>query len=195
MDAVLGVTGAGYTLLLADQASVRGIMRFNDEAGPTKLFDLDERKVIAATGANCDRVRFAEYVQRNIALKGMQTDLEMSMNATAYFIRSTLATSLRSRRPYQTNVLLGGVDDETGPELYYMDYMGALQKVNFAAHGYSSYFALSIMDRYWKPDMTLEEGKALLRKCVEQLRTRFLVSLPSFMLKIITADGITVEEM
>merc|ERR1740133_773188 len=107
------------------------------------------------------------------------------MNATAYYIRSELASSLRSRRPYQTNVLLGGVDEEDGPALYFMDYMGALQKVNFGAHGYSSYFCLAIMDKNWKPDMSLEEGKALLRLCVEQLRTRFMMAMPSFMLRTV----------
>ena len=44
MDAVMGLTGAGYTLMLADQGAARGIMRFNDESGPTKLFNLDKRK-------------------------------------------------------------------------------------------------------------------------------------------------------
>ena len=45
----MGLTGAGYTLMLADQGAARGIMRFNDEAGPTKLFNLDERKQVLTT--------------------------------------------------------------------------------------------------------------------------------------------------
>merc|ERR1719231_37513 len=113
---------------------------------------------MACTGANADRVSFSEYVQKNIALKALQTDLDMSTHAAAYYVRSELARSLRSRSPFQTNVLLAGVDS-AGPALYYLDYLGSLQKVNFAAHGYCSYFALAIMDRYWKEGMTLQEGK------------------------------------
>jgi hypothetical protein len=38
----------------------------------------------------------------------------------------------------------------------------SLAKFRQAAHGYGSFFTLSIMDRYWVPDMTLEQGYALL---------------------------------
>ncbi len=47
------------------------------------------------------------------------------------------------------NVMLGGYDD-TGATLYWMDYLGTLQKVNFGAHGHCSTFLLSLMDRHWK---------------------------------------------
>ena len=60
--------------------------------------------------------------------------------------------------------LIGGFDQGQGASLYYMDYMASLQKVEKAAHGYCSYFCLSILDKYWKPNMNLEEGLALLQR-------------------------------
>jgi 20S proteasome subunit beta 4 len=46
------------------------------------------------------------------------------------------------------NLLLGGYDTSTyAPHLYWMDYLGTLAEVPFAAHGYGSYFALSLLDR------------------------------------------------
>ncbi len=59
-----------------------------------------------------------------------------------------LAENLR-KRPYHVNVLLGGYDD-TGASLYWMDYLGTLQKMNYGAHGHCSNFIISTMDRYWK---------------------------------------------
>jgi 20S proteasome alpha/beta subunit len=55
---------------------------------------------------------------------------------------------LRSRKPYSVNLLLGGYDiaDHT-PHLYWIDYLGTMANVPFAAHGYGSYFALSLLDR------------------------------------------------
>jgi 20S proteasome subunit beta 4 len=48
------------------------------------------------------------------------------------------------------NLLLAGYDDETGPELYFVDYLASMVKVPYAAHGYGGFFSLSIMDRYHK---------------------------------------------
>lgn len=49
------------------------------------------------------------------------------------------------------NLLLAGYDDHEGPALYYMDYLAALAKAPFAAHGYGAFLTLSILDRYYKP--------------------------------------------
>ena len=52
---------------------------------------------------------------------------------------------------YQVNMLLGGCDKTEGGVLFFMDYLSALVEVPFAAHGYGSFFSLSIMDRYYDP--------------------------------------------
>jgi 20S proteasome subunit beta 4 len=86
--------------------------------------------------------------------------------------------------------LFAGVDED-GPSLYYLDYMGSLQEVNFTAHGYAAYFCLSLLDRQYKGDLTQEDGVKLMKEVIGQLRTRFIMHMPTFMLKTITADGIT----
>ena len=41
-----------------------------------------------------------------------------------------------------------GADDLGGvPKLFWIDYLGTMVEVPFAAHGYGSYFALSLLDR------------------------------------------------
>lgn len=64
------------------------------------------------------------------------------------FVVWQMASFLR-RSPYMVNLLLGGVD-EAGPALYFIDYMGALVKQDFAIHGHGSMFLYSLMDRHWK---------------------------------------------
>ena len=70
-----------------------------------------------------------------------------------------------------------------------MDYLAALTKINFAAHGYCSNFVLAVMDREWKPGMNEDEAIAVIRKCIHELKTRFLISLPSFTVKVVDKDG------
>lgn len=99
-----------------------------------------------------------------------------------------MATALR-KGPYQTNLLLGGADDKE-VSLYTMDYMAGMAKVSFGAQGYASNFVLSILDREWKADMTPEEGLEVIRKCIHELHTRFLISQPKFLLKVVDHQGI-----
>jgi 20S proteasome alpha/beta subunit len=63
--------------------------------------------------------------------------------------RAQLAHFLR-RSPYNVNLLIAGHDEVDGAGLYYVDYLASLAKVNYAAHGYASFFTLSVLDRFWK---------------------------------------------
>ncbi|KAG5842267.1 hypothetical protein ANANG_G00175820 [Anguilla anguilla] len=89
------------------------------------------------------------------------------------------------------NLSAGMCCDEAGrPRLYYMDYLSALAKAPFAAHGYGAFLTLSILDRYYRPDLTRDEAMDLLKKCVEELKRRFILNLPSFSVRLIDKDGI-----
>jgi len=68
----------------------------------------------------------------------MRTDSDLTPSAVAHFVREQLASSLRSRNPYNVNLLLGGVDSITKkPHLYWLDYLATLAEVPYAAHGYA----------------------------------------------------------
>lgn len=82
-----------------------------------------------------------------------------------------------------------------GPSLYWMDYLGTMQRVNYGAHGYAAFFSTSTMDRYWKPGMTEEEAADLLATCVAQLKTRFIIHQPNFTVRVVSASGVKDVEL
>lgn len=95
-----------------------------------------------------DTVQFAEYVERNLRLYHIRNLYPLRPQSAAAWIRRALADSLRSRHPYNVNILLGGYDTaDDKPQLYWMDYLGTLASVPFAAHGYGSYFTLGLFDK------------------------------------------------
>lgn len=95
-----------------------------------------------------DTIQFAEFVERNIRLYQIRNLYPLRPSAAASWIRRSLAESLRSRNPYAVNLLLGGYDTSTqDPHLYWIDYLGTMTEVPFAAHGYGSYFVLGLLDR------------------------------------------------
>jgi 20S proteasome subunit beta 4 len=62
--------------------------------------------------------------------------------------------------------------------------------VRYGAHGHAANFVLSVLDRDWKEGLTVEEGLGVIRKCIHELRTRFLISQPLFYIKIVDANGV-----
>jgi 20S proteasome subunit beta 4 len=85
---------------------------------------------------------------------------------------------------------LGGFDAKTGePSLYWIDHLSAMAKLKYASHGYANYFCLSTMDRYYHDNMTLDEAKALMKKCLQELETRFIINFPKFEFHVVDKEG------
>ncbi|KAF6138148.1 hypothetical protein GIB67_033562 [Kingdonia uniflora] len=91
--------------------------------------------------------------------------------------------------PYSVNLLLAGYDKETGPSLYYIDYIATLHKIDKGAFGYGSYFSLAMMDRHYRSGMSVEEAVDLADKCIIEIRSRLVVAPPNFVIKIVDSNG------
>ncbi|KAG5919706.1 putative proteasome subunit beta type-4 [Claviceps capensis] len=189
MEVLLGITGKDFTIIAASKAAMRGatILKASDD----KTRALNKHTLMAFSGEAGDTVQFAEYIQRNAQLYSMRNETDLSPSGLAHFVRDQLASSLRSRRPYNVNLLMGGVDPITGkPHLYWLDYLAALADVPYAAHGYAQYYCLSILDKHHHPDITLGQGMKLLTLCVDELKRRLPIDFKGMVVKAIKADGI-----
>ena len=68
-------------------------------------------------------------------------------------------------------MIMAGVDVNTAepteaavPALYYIEYMGSMQKADYGAHGYGGCFLYSLLDRYWKAGLELDEALEIAKK-------------------------------
>eukprot|EP01112_Ceratiomyxa_fruticulosa_P014027 TRINITY_DN3991_c0_g1_i1.p1 TRINITY_DN3991_c0_g1~~TRINITY_DN3991_c0_g1_i1.p1 ORF type:complete len:213 (+),score=43.70 TRINITY_DN3991_c0_g1_i1:307-945(+) len=188
MEALLAFNLRDSVLVLVDSTAGRSIVKMKEDE--EKVYRIDNNKLLAAVGESGDRVQFCEYIVRNAQLYTLRNNYPLSTKACAHYIRGELAESIR-RSPYNVNLILAGVDKEVGPSIYYMDYLGSMQKMNFAVHGYAAHFLLSLLDRHYKADLSLDQGVELLRRCVNELKTRFLIG-GKFKVKHVTLDG-TIE--
>lgn len=166
-----------------------------------KFSQLNSSSLLAYSGEAGDTVNFAEYIQRNIQLYGIKNDKELGVSAAANWTRRSLADSLRSRHPYQVNVLVGGIEKDhlsqnpatsVSPKLYWIDYMAAMVELPFAVHGYASYFCTSLLDSHWREGMNQNEVLSLLNLCLNELKVRFIVNFPKLAIRVIRHDGVQV---
>jgi len=193
MEVLLGITGKDFTIIASSKAAMRGatILKTSDD----KTRNLNKHTLMAFSGEAGDTVQFAEYVQANTQLYSMRNGTDLSPSATASFVRTELAKALRSRKPYNVNLLLGGYDTIADkPCLYWCDYLASLAPLPYAAHGYAQYYCLSLLDKHHHPDITFEQGMKILRMCTDELRRRLPVDFKGMFVKIVTKDGIRDEE-
>jgi len=188
MECVLGIKGTNFVIIATDNIAGRSIVSLKQDHD--KTYQLSRRLLMAITGEGGDPVQFAEYIAKNIQLYRMRNGYDLSVKEAASFTRRNLADSIRSSTPYMVNLLVGGYDDNDGTSLYYMDYLGSSAEVDYGVHGYGSFFSLSVLDRYYKPDLTVEEAIELVQKCLNEIATRFIVNLGGFRVKIIDAKGV-----
>jgi len=195
-DAVIGIQGKDFVVLSADAgAGFSIIVMKHDE---DKIVKLDPNKILACNGENGDRVQFSEYIQKNLALYRFTNDRPTSMKAAAHFIRGELADALR-RKPYQTNLLLGGVDttkdNNVVPSLYFIDYMASMQKLKYGAHGYGAFFVWGLLDKYYHADITQDDALSVMKMCIEEIQTRLLMNSPNFIVKVVDKDGVRLVDL
>ncbi|XP_031475650.1 proteasome subunit beta type-2-A-like [Nymphaea colorata] len=183
MECVFGLVGDGFAVIAADTSAVNSILVH--KSNEDKIMILDSHKLMGASG---DMVQFTEYIQKNVHLYQFRNGIPLTTAAAANFTRGELATALR-KNPYFVNILLAGYDKETGPSLYYIDYIATLHKIQKGAFGYGSYFCLSMMDRHYHSGMSVEEAVDLIDKCIMEIWSRLVVAPPNFVIKIVDKDG------
>lgn len=190
MLSIVGLCGPDWVLVAADSSVSTSIICMSEDFD--RLFPISSRSILAVSGENGDTLQLSQYIQGNISLYKFRNATELSTEAMSHYIREVMAKALR-KNPYEVNMLLAGYDEN--PSLYYIDYLGTLQKIPFGAQGYCSYFVMSIFDKFYKKDMSLEEGLLLMDKVLKQIKTRFTVSPHGFIVKKITKEGISVVDM
>ncbi|KAI8868900.1 N-terminal nucleophile aminohydrolase [Ramicandelaber brevisporus] len=195
MEAILAVKGDGFVMTLSDTNAARGITVL--KKGLDRSRALTSHTLLVYSGEASDTTNFAEYIQKNAKLQHIINEFELTPLACATFIRNTLAQSLRSRGgPYDVSSLVAGYDVKTGkPQLYWLDYLAAMNEVEYGGHGYAAFLCVSILDRFHRPGMTVAEVEELLRLCVKELEHRFVINLPEWKIKIVDANGIRDHQM
>ncbi|EGD82734.1 hypothetical protein PTSG_03383 [Salpingoeca rosetta] len=193
MDFLIALVGKDFVLTAADSASARSIMRMKSDMD--KMIPLSSHALMLLAGPVGDCSNFGDYIQANLKLQALTNGFEASTHATANYVRKNIADALRSRGAYQVNSLIAGVDEQDGPSLYYLDYLGTMVKVPYGAHGYGSFFTFATLDHHYREGMSLEEATDVLKKCFLEIKTRFLMNLDSFKVRVVDADGIREVEV
>eukprot|EP00667_Euglena_gracilis_P025664 EG_transcript_30279 len=204
METLLAIACKDHVIVAGSAQANFSILLLKDTED--KLHEVDTNKILATSGAVGDRMNFADYIARNLVLNATRQGRPNSASSAAHFIRGALADAIRSPSPFEVQCLFAAFDpplpelkklneakgqsrpDGSGAYLWYLDYLGTMQRIPFGAQGYGGTFCTAIVDRFYREDQTEEESIALVERCVREVQKRIIINSPKFAVKIINKD-------
>ncbi len=155
-----------------------------------KVFQITDRIGAACAGLIADMQVLTKEVAVYLSIYAFERDRIASVRSAA----KVMANLLFERRmfPYLAQTIVGGVDDE-GPSLYVLDPLGSVMDDKFASVGSGSEIAIGVLEAEFKEGITVEEGKALVKKAAKAALARDIGSGNGLDFMTITKSGIKEE--
>mmetsp|Transcript_37666 Transcript_37666/g.150206 ORF Transcript_37666/g.150206 Transcript_37666/m.150206 type:complete len:119 (-) Transcript_37666:3243-3599(-) len=94
LDSIFGFVGKDFVICAADSTNARSVVVMKDDLDKIKV--LDDRKVLAMAGEVNSIADLSEYVQKNVMLYSLRTNINLSTAAVANFMRGVIAKAIRS---------------------------------------------------------------------------------------------------
>jgi len=188
-DTPSSTSSQSRVLLAADKSVQHSIIKIQDD--DDKITPLNDKQLLCSVAETSTRQNFMRLVKANVNYNYFRHGNDMTTKELASFTRNMVSDSLRSRSPMQVASLVAGVDEDGSTHLYLIEQLGSMQEVTRGALGYCSYFLYGLMDDCYKKDFSLDEGKLCIKKCIYELKTRFLINLVNFDVFLVSKDGYT----
>uniref|UniRef100_A0A2R5LHK8 Proteasome subunit beta n=2 Tax=Ornithodoros turicata TaxID=34597 RepID=A0A2R5LHK8_9ACAR len=137
----------------------------------------------AGTAADTDKT--TSLISSQLELHRLATGREVPVRTANMRLKQML---FRYQGHIGAAFVLGGVDS-TGGSIYNIFPHGSTDRLPYATMGSGSLAAMAVFERDWKPDLTLEEGKKLVRDAIAAGIFNDLGSGSNVDLCVITKDG------
>lgn len=167
----MGIVCKDGIILAADRrvsygAPGGGVSYFADQL--KKIIQINDNLVTTIAGGAADAKRTLSIIKAELRLKELRSKEKVEVNEAANFLANMVYNNIRtpSMIPNIAHFLLAGYDD-TGYHLYDIGPDGHIKLAKkYATSGAGIMQVDPIVDTEYKEGMSLEEGIALVRKCI-----------------------------
>lgn len=190
-DCVFGIVGKDFVIIASDRSVNRSVLKIQD--CDEKLTTLSDNILIGVSGLDdvSSRKGFSKLIKGESEYYYYRYNNRLNTYETANFTRSVLANNIRKGGDL-ANCLIAGFENNE-PSLYWLDYLGSLQKVTRGCQGYCSYFLNGLLDNCYKKvnniflnqDFTFNEAFTCVSDCIREMKTRFVLNTIDFTVKVI----------
>lgn len=190
---ILGIVCKDGVVMAADrQVSGGSIVMSKTER---KVFQVNDYLVISGCGIAGDIQRVPKLLSAELKLKELRSKSRPTVSHAANLLTNINYYGIRnpSMIPQQAGFLLSGFNTDGSVELYSIEPAGSTIKVEDydANFGSGMPFVLGLLERQWKPNMSIKEGIDLAKEAVKSSTQRDMGSGYGIDVFTITKSGIT----
>jgi len=182
MGADRRVTAGGQIVMRKDEQKVKKVNDF---------------LVLSWTGGAADAFLSEKVIAAELRLKELKTKERPTVKEAAHLIGMMFYKNIRapSMIPHIVGTLIGGFNQDGTTELYTIEPAGGVTPVSDYDANFSSGmpYILGLLERQWKPDMSVKEALELAKECLKSSTQRDPASGNGIDVFSITKDGIKHE--
>ncbi|GIU68644.1 MAG: proteasome subunit beta [Candidatus Pacearchaeota archaeon] len=159
-----------------------------------KIIQINDYLMISWTGVVSDAQQITKIIAAELKLKELRSRKRPTVKEAANLVSSLIYSFVRrpSMVPYIVGVLVGGFNEDGSTELYTLDPSGSVSKVEDydANFGSGMPFVLGLLERQYKPGISIKEGIDLAVEAIKSSTQRDVGSGYGIDVFTITKEGI-----
>ncbi|KAL3098965.1 hypothetical protein niasHS_000953 [Heterodera schachtii] len=187
---MLGIRTDNWVILAADTTHfLSGAIKISESH--QKEYKLGPLTSMVCFGEAGDVDSFANWAKANCDLYSRRNGYELRPKEVHHWLRKNMADNLRSEDMWRVNAIIGGFDStDNKAYLTMIDYLATnIPPQNFIFYGFPGAFAYSIMDSFYRPDLTEQEGLELVQRMIDQVKRRAMMDLAEYRVVVINSKS------
>ena len=160
-----------------------------------KVEQISDFMAVTIAGSVSDIQLLVKLIRAEIKLKQIRTGKMPTVKEAANLLGNLVYSNIRNYFPGIAHFLLGG-HDNFGFHVYDIFPDGSVSLIkDFICSGSGSEFEFGILEAEYKPDITINQGKALAQKAINASLQRDAMSGNSIRIVTITEKGVKLESV
>ena len=153
-----------------------------------KVYLIQDHLWMTTAGGVADAQYLVDVLRAETTIYQLAHDNKSILIKTAGKMLSNILYS-NKMFPYQVGLMLGGVTEEEGPIILSIGAYGSILKQKFSAVGSGQNFSFGVLEAKYKDNLTVEEGKELIKKAVTSSIIRDMASGNGIDIAVIKKEG------
>jgi len=153
-----------------------------------KLYKIQEHLWLTTAGGVADNQYLVDVLRAETTIYQLAHDDKPILIKSAAKLLSNILYS-NKMFPFEVGLILGGVTEEEGPTLLQIGSYGSILTEKFCAMGSGQNFSYGVLEAKYKDNLTIEEGKEIIKKAVSSSIIRDMASGNGIDIAVIKKEG------
>src|SRR3989344_3220986 len=135
-----------------------------------KIIQVNDYMIMAIAGTASDAVLLSRVISAELKLKELKTKSRPTVKEASQLIAFSLYRNIRtpSMIPYVVATICGGFNEDGSVEIYSLSPAGDIREIkDYYASGSGMPFAMGLLERQYRKDVTIKEGTELSKECIK----------------------------